>query len=147
MKAQKGVTLIALVAYVIAMSIVVTMLSILSQFFFKNANFLTQNSKNIAEYNKFAMYFIEDVKNNKDTMIVTDNQIAFADGTVYTFAKNPDNSIYRNKVKICNNIVYCKFSKKEEEMNNITKKIIQVYMVIQSESLFETNNEFVLRYW
>ncbi len=147
MKSEKGITLVSLILYIILLCVVVAILSALSNLFFSNTNYLIDNAKNIAEYNKFAMYFIEDVKNNKDALSISNHQITFADGTMYTYVEGPDYSIYRNKVKICKSIAYCSFLEKEEQVNNVTKKIIQVNMIINSKKMFETNNEFVLKYW
>lgn len=147
MKNQKGITLISLIIYIIVLTIVIATLSIISNFFYSNIDYIKENSKYISEYNKFNMYFIEDVKNNNNTYEVTENQVIFEDGTVYTYKPNSDNSIYRNKVKICKNIAYCKFSKSETITKNTTKNIIQVHMVIKGSNLFETKNEYVLKYW
>ena len=73
MKTQKGVTLLSLILYMIALSIVIAMLGTISQLFFANTQYITENSKYVAEFNKFNMYFIEDVKKNKNTKEVTDN--------------------------------------------------------------------------
>ena len=147
MKTQKGVTLLSLILYMIALSIVIAMLGTISQLFFANTQYITENSKYVAEFNKFNMYFIEDVKKNKNTKEVTDNKVTFEDGTVYTYKSSPDNGIYRNEVKICNNIAYCKFTKQTIEVSGVTKHMIQLQMAIQGSHLFETTNEYVLRYW
>lgn len=147
MKSEKGITLMILIVYLVVMCIVIGMLGMVSELFFANTKYITENSKYISEYNKFAMYFIEDVKNNKNTYKVTDTQVIFEDGTIYTYEKEPDNSIYRNKVKICNNITFCNFSKKEEVVDNITKNIVQVHMIIKGSKYFEATNQFVLKYW
>lgn len=147
MKTQKGITLLSLILYMIVLTIVIAMLGTISQLFFANTKYITENSRYVAEFNKFNMYFIEDVKKNQNIKKVTDNQVTFEDGTVYTYKPNPDNSIYRNEVKICKNIAYCKFTKKEEVVSNITKHIIELKMIIQGSHLFETTNEYVLRYW
>lgn len=147
MKSEKGITLMSLIIYMIVMSLVLSMLALFSDMFYTNTNYLTENSKYMAEYNKFNMYFIEDVKNNKNVSLLTDTQIVFEDGTTYTYKVSPDNSIYRNKVKICTNIEYCKFTKEDETTNNFIKKIIDVHMIIKGAKLFETNNQYVLRYW
>ena len=123
------------------------MLSRMSELFFLNTKFITENSKYVSEFNKFNMYFLEDIKNNKNTYAVSSNQIIFEDGTVYTYKQNPDNGIYRNKVKICNNIVYCNFQNKEQIVNNLTKKIINVRIIINGSKLFETENDYTLKYW
>ena len=147
MRKERGITLIALNIYIISMCIIIAALSMISNLFYSNTKYLEDNSKNISEYNKFNMYFIEDVKNNKNTYQVTENIIIFEDGTVYTYKADTDNSIYRNKVKICENVGYCKFSETEETVNNTTKSIIKVHMVIDGTKLFETVNEYVLKYW
>ena len=147
MKSEKGITLMVLIVYIVVMCIVMAILATISNFFYANAKQLTNNSKYMAEYNKFNMYFVEDVKNNKDTYEVTENQVIFEDGTTYTYKANPDNSIYRNKVKICTNIPYCSFSKSITTVNEVEKKLVQVHMIIAGSHLFETNNEYVLKYW
>lgn len=147
MKSEKGITLISLIIYMIVMCLVVSMLAIFSDLFYSNTNYLKENSKYMSEYNKFNMYFIEDIKNNKNLLTIENNKIEFEDGTVYNYKSDSDYSIYRNKVKICTNIAYCKFTQTEETINNTTKKIINVYMIINGTSLFETNNQYVLKYW
>lgn len=147
MKSEKGITLMSLIIYMVVMSLVLSMLALVSDMFFSNTNYLTEDSKYMGQYNKFNMYFIEDVKNNKDITSLTDTQIVFKDATTYTYMANPDNSIYRNKVKICSNITYCKFTQMNEKTNNVIKKIIDVHMIIKGAKLFETNNQYVLRYW
>lgn len=147
MKSEKGITLITLVVTICTMCIVIIMLSIISNLFFSNTKYLTENSKNMSEYNKFAMFFVDDCKNNESVYEVTDNQIAFEDGTIYTYRGSSDKSIYRNKVKIATGIGYCKFSKTEKKINNTTKQILNVHMIIEGQKYFEANNDFVLKYW
>lgn len=147
MKSEKGITLMVLMIYVIVLCFVIGILATVSSFFYSNTSYLVENSEAISEYNKFNMYFIEDVKNNKDIDEITDHRIVFSDGTTYTYKKNPDNSIYRNKVKICSDVAYCSFSNSTITTNEVEKKLIQVYMIIKGAKLFETNNEYVLRYW
>lgn len=147
MKSEKGITLMTLIIYIIVMCLVLSMLAIISDLFYANKDYITENAKYMAEYNKFSMYFIEDVKNNKDILTITSNEIVFEDGTTYNYKASPDNSIYRDKVKICTNIAYCNFSQIEELVNNTTKKIINVHVIINGANIFETNNQYVLRYW
>ena len=147
MKKEKGITLISLVIYVILLMLVIGMLATMSQMFFANTKNLTDSSKNMTEFNKFNMYFIEDVKNNDGIYSITDTEIVFNDGTSYTYKTEPDNSIYRNKVKICNNIGFVRFTTRNEIVDNVTKKIISVKMVVNGTNLFETDSDYVLRYW
>lgn len=145
MKSEKGITLISLILYVIILVIVVSMLSLISNMFFSNISYVTENSKNVSEFNKFNMYFIEDVKNNKSA-IVTENTVEFEDGIKYTY-KQSDKGIYRNKVKICNNIEYCNFVSEIEEVSNTEKQIISIQIIIKGSKIFEATNDYVLRYW
>ena len=55
MKNQKGITLIALTITIIALILTVAILSIVSQFFYSNKEYLLDKSQYVAEYNKFNM--------------------------------------------------------------------------------------------
>ena len=145
MKSEKGITITSLVIYVILLILVISILATVSSYFYSNVNRLTDMGKYVAEFNKFNMYFIEDVKNNTDILAVENNRIMFEDGTIYTFQ---DESVYRNKVKICEDIYSMQFNENEEEDdNNFTKRIVIVNMAIKGSELFETSNEYVLKYW
>lgn len=140
MRKQNGVTLVSLIIYIIVLMLVLAMLANISNMFFFNLKYTTENEKYMAEFNKFNMYFIEDIKNNKNTYKLESGEIIFEDGIIYTYNIN-EKAIYRNKVKICSNISYCEFATVDNEQN---KTIIKVNMDIKSEK-FE--NEYVLRYW
>ena len=125
--------------------IVIGILANISKNFYSNTEYIKDLGKYTAEYNKFNMYFIEDVKNNKNLYSSEPNKIVFEDGTIYTYAQN---SIYRNKVEICNKIDNCVFEQKEEiDKNNFTKKIINVKLQIKGSKQFVTENDYVLKYW
>lgn len=145
MRSQKGITLVSLIIYLVALIFVISTLSIASNFFFSNKSYLFNESRYIAEYNKFNMYFIEDVKNNKKAVVEQNgNEIIFEDGTVYSFVGEQDRGVYRNKVKICTNISNCVFSISTLTVNNVKKKIVNVNMEIDG---FKAENEYVLKYW
>lgn len=149
MKNQKGVTLISLIIYIIVLTIIISILSLVSQSFFNNIKYITEKGKYVSEYNKFNMYFIKDVKNNKNILECTKSRVILEDGTVYTY-ESEEQSIYRNKVKICNNISACNFTKTEtnsKETGNIKKYIIKVEMLIKGSKNLKTTNEYVLKYW
>ena len=110
-------------------------------------NLLKEDTKGMAEYNKFAMYFIEDCKKNSNVYNISTSKIEFEDGTVYTFSGSRDKSIYRNKVKIGKNIGYCHFLQNEITVNGVTKQLVNVHMVVEAGGHFETNIDYVLKYW
>lgn len=149
MSNQKGVTLISLIVYIIVLTVIISILSLVSQMFFTNIKYITEKGKYVSEFNKFNMYFIKDVKNNKDVLECKSNKIILEDGTIYTY-NSEENSIYRNKVKICNNISNCAFSisdTNKDETGGITKKIVTVEMLIKGSKNLKSTNEYVLRYW
>lgn len=145
MRSEKGVTLTSLIIYIVVLLVVIATLSVVSTHFYSNTSYITDMGKYIAEFNKFNMYFIEDVKNNSSLYSIADDKIIFEDGTIYTYSNN---SIYRNKVEICNNIYNCVFSKTEQtDSNNFTKQIVNVKLIIDGSEMFETENSYVLKYW
>ena len=147
MKSEKGITLLSLIVYIALLTLVLGILSVVSNYFYKNVNYITDTGKYVSNYNKFNMYFIEDVKNNSEIYSISEDgtQLVFADGTNYTFA---DNSIYRNKVRICENIYALSFSKRAQtDENDFTKQIITVNFAVRGSKLFETENDYVLKYW
>lgn len=145
MKSQKGVTLTSLVLYILLLMMVIGLLTTISDHFYKNTGYVSELGKYVSEYNKFNMFFVEDVKNNTETYSVENNKIIFGDGTMYTFAEN---SIYRNKVQICKNIYGAIFSQiKELDEANNTKTVVNVKLIINGSKVFSTENSYVLKYW
>jgi len=142
---ESGITLISLIIYIITIMVVIGILSTISKYFYSNVSYISEMGKYVSEYNKFNMYFVKDVKNNTEIYSISDNEIVFEDGNIYTYSNG---AIYRNKVKICSNIKQCIFKKTEEtDKNNFTKKIINVNMLIDGSKAFEGENDYVLRYW
>lgn len=145
MKEEKGITLTSLILYIVLLLVVIGTLSYVSTYFYSNTSYITDMGKYTAEFNKFNVYFIEDVKNNSNLYSIEENKIVFEDGTIYTYSNG---SIYRNKVEICKNINSCIFSKIEEtDSNNFTKQIINVRLSIKDSKKFESENNYVLKYW
>ena len=149
MKAQKGVTLLALTIYVIAITIVMSILAVVSENFFFNSSYITDTGRYISEFNKFNMFFIEDVKDSKDFLDFHETEVVFDNGVTYTYKSSPDNGIYRNKVKICSHVLYCTFKKRTEldTESGILKTIVTLTMVLQGSKNYTTSVDYVLRYW
>ena len=87
MKKQEGITLISLVAYIAVAMIVIGVMAVVSSYFYKNIDWVKDREKHAQEFNKFNMFFIGDVKANKDAT-VSGAQIEFADGTIYRYDKD-----------------------------------------------------------
>ncbi len=149
MKKQKGVTLLALTIYVIAITVVMSILAFVSENFFFNSSYITDTGRYISEFNKFNMFFIEDVKDSKDFLSFNETELVFDNGVTYTYVDSPDNGIYRNKVKICSHILYCKFKKRTEldMASGILKTIVTVDIVLEGGNNYKTSVDYVLKYW
>lgn len=131
MKSQKGITLISLTIYVIGMTIVIGILATLSTFFYTNTTDI-KDIDPITEYTTFNNHFSEEV-NIPDIKILEsgDDYVVFDNGTQYTFVQE-NNGIYKNKVKICQNIELCKF---EQGLNDNGKTTIKVTMKIKNDTM------------
>lgn len=113
MKTQKGITLITVTIYIIAMVIIVSIMSVISTYFFKNVN-STIDVNPLAEYTKFNTFFSDET--NHDNIKVLEckteengnSYIVFNNGVQYSFIK-ANKGIYRNQAKIGRNIDNCTF--------------------------------------
>ena len=91
MKSEKGITLISLTIYVIAMTIVVGVVAIISTFFYSNMMDSSQDIDPITEYTKFNSFFSDEVNHSNIKVLecstTTDGQnyIVFDNGIQYTF--------------------------------------------------------------
>lgn len=111
MGSSRGVTTANLIIYVIAMLIVIGIIATITSFFYTNVNNLEDSSSNVSEITKFNMYFLQEVKNvNNDIIILNEKSITFLTGNTFTFQ---DNSIYMNSSRISENIKDLKFSLEE----------------------------------
>lgn len=126
MKSQKGITLISVTIYIIVMTIVVSIMAVISTYFYKNINSL-DNIDSLEQYTKFNTYFTDEV-NHKNIKVLDfaaeengNSYIVFDNGVQYSFIK-ANKGIYRNKVKICENIDNCTF----EEIIQNGKNVIVV---------------------
>lgn len=114
MKNNKGITLISLITYIIGLTIVVGLIATLTSFFYKNIHVSEINS-DTTQYTKFSSIFLEETNKNDNFVIdcksLTDgiSYIIFSSKNQYTFnAKSK--SIYKNNIKICDNVEICDFS-------------------------------------
>lgn len=122
MQGEKGITLISITIYVIVMLIVISVITVLTSYFYTNVDINSVSEDLNQQYTKFNSYFTEEVnkKGNKllkigqiESDTGNQNYIIFSSGNQYTYV--PQNQgIYRNQVKIAQNITGCTFSSKKE---------------------------------
>lgn len=145
MKSNKGITLTALVIYMTVATIVIGIMAMATSSFVSNMQLVKNQEQYVIEYNKFNMLFIQDVKDNKTAEITSNNtSIIFEDGTRYQYNQS-NNSIYRNSIKIAENIQSVAFTSQTYAVNNIDKQIVKVDISI-GES-YHDSIEYVLKYW
>lgn len=119
MKTEKGITLISLTIYIIAMTIAIAVITIISNYFYTNVSDYDFNYETVGEYSRFNSFFTEEVNNRNITVENCENgyigengkeinYIVFSNGEQYTFIKE-NKGVYKNNVKICRNIELCSF--------------------------------------
>ena len=145
MKSEKGITLTSVVVYVLIATALISSIALLSSFFFSNMSLIKEQNQYAPEFNKFSMFFIEDVKNNKSAEVTT-TKVTFADGTVYEYKSN-EKAVYRNDTKITEKLDSFTFSSSEYIVSNTTKQIINVKMMIDGVPNSINGIEYVLKYW
>lgn len=127
MKSEKGVTLITVTIYIIAMTIILGVIAVLSGAFMKSMQESNFNNEPITEYMRFNTYFSEEV-NTPGIKILecTNDYVVFSNGVQYSFIEE-NRGIYRNKVKICWNIDKCNFVDRTED----EKQMLSVHFVAE----------------
>lgn len=128
MKSQKGITMLSLILYVIAMVIVVGIVATITSFFYSNTENISEATDSLGEFNKFNLQIVSEVKQHGNSITSIENggtRVTFSSGNTYTFQGN---AIYKNKIKISSDITDCQFRKDIKE----NKEILAVY--------FETKN-------
>lgn len=145
LKSQKGITLTSLVIYMIVFTIIIGVMTTISTFFYSGIGEVVDTPKYMAEFNKFSMFFVADVKNYNNATVTT-NSIQFENGPTY---RVDGAYIYRNDVAICKYIMNCSFTAKTYNVNNITKNLINVNMQIgkNDKKSVTKNVDFTLKYW
>ena len=61
MRSEKGITLISLIIYVIALTIVIGIIAVISGYFYKNVATASVDVEPMVEYTKFNSFFSEEV--------------------------------------------------------------------------------------
>lgn len=145
LKNNKGITLISLIIYILVVTIVLSILTVVFSNFDKNKDLAEDKGKYIAELDKMALYFIRDSKNNLDANVEVD-RVVFADGTNYKYEKE-EKSIYRNKVKIAQNIEYCTFLRQKISSGGVNKIMITVDIIPSGYEINRRITDYILKYW
>ncbi len=122
MRVEKGITLVTLIIYVLLITFVIAGISSITASFYSNVSEFDKNSESAVTFAKFNMHFLADIKRSKAQIdSLGDNYV------ILSYVEKTENSnnlnfemdhevrkqieysvqnsaIYRNKVKICDNI-------------------------------------------
>lgn len=144
MKSEKGVTLISLIIYVIAMLITVTVITIVTAYFSKNVEIEPDKYTYFSEFTKIESYFSREANLGKNAVLyvspdtdIEECYIALSSGNQYTFIKE-NKAIYQNNVKIASGVEECKFS----EIIKNGKTGVKIEVKIQGMT---RNMEYILK--
>lgn len=136
MKSERGVTITSVLIYIIALTAVVFIVGRITTYFYKNMNTVTGNAVANAEYTKFNSYFTDEINIEGNRVVECDltdegnSYIIFSvSGNQYTFQNN---SIYRNKTKISDDVEDCTFG------YDSSTEVISVYLKIQGNEFYNT---------
>lgn len=145
MKSEKGITLTSLIIYLGVTLVVVTTIATFTSFFVSNMDEVRAQEDYAPEFNKFSMFFIGDVKNNR-TAEVTATQVEFEDGTIYQYNAD-EKAVYRNSTKITEKVDSFSFTSTQETISTTTKQIINVKMSVKGKVNLKNGINYTLRYW
>jgi len=145
MKSEKGITLTSLIIYLGVTLIVVTTITTFNSFFVSNMDEVRAQEEYAPEFNKFSMFFIADIKNNR-TAEVTPTQVEFEDGTIYQYNAT-EKVVYRNNTKITEKVDSFSFTSTQETISTTTKQIINVKMSVKGKVNLKNGINYTLRYW
>lgn len=149
MKNEKGITLNALILYVIMFSATMAILATLTNYIYGNLDKIKADNISSGEFNKFNTHFVKDLKESYVATVTTNEQgetlITFDNGSKYTYKSN-EKSIYKGKEKIARDI--STFSAKTAKENN--KDIIEISVKVGKDAnnpIFVKTIKYVLKYW
>ncbi len=146
MKSEKGITVTSLIIYVIALTIVVASISMLSTYFYRNTASVTDRMNPLTQYTKFNSFFSEEINHSNIKILACKQEgqdgkgdyIVFDNGVQYTYV--PENKgIYKDKVKICNYVENCEFIRGIQN----GKEVITV--TIKMQDLAQKTMEYTLK--
>lgn len=143
MKSEKGITLTSLVIYVIGITIIFAVIANLTIYFNKNSRTIEYTTNNSAQITRLNQYLINDTKKENAQITEANENIIIiqANGETikYTYDKN-SKGIYRNKVKIANDVQGFKVNK--EIIYDKTKLLLNV--TIGEQEQIQKDLEYII---
>ena len=129
MKKEQGVTLIALILYLILMTFILTIVVRMTTTLYFNLNEIDQNSESAVAISKINMIILNDIKNKNVSITGIDlrhiklHNLNTLEDITYTATNGV---FYRNKVKICDDV-------RDISITN-RNNVIEIYITIGNYS-------------
>ena len=148
MHSERGITLISVTIYVIVMLIIISVITVLTSYFYRNVDINSVSENLNQQYTRFNTYFTEEINKKGNKILATgetesttgdepQKYIVFSSGNQYTYVPAND-SIYVNNIKIAENIQECNFEKITE--NDKTK----IKVTMSGENDFQRTTTYTL---
>ena len=148
MRSERGITLISVTIYVIVMLIIISVITVLTSYFYRNVDINSVSENLNQQYTRFNTYFTEEINKKGNKILATgetesttgdepQRYIIFSSGNQYTYVPAND-SIYVNNIKIAENIQDCNFEKITE--NDKTK----IKVTMSGENDFQRTTTYTL---
>lgn len=112
MKSEKGFTLISVIVYILCLIIAISTVMMINSFFFADVMQMSGTGEIVNQYNKFNMFFIQDIREAKSVDVIQNGSISSIqivkkdskDEIIYINYTLNNNAIYRDNVKIVENV-------------------------------------------
>ena len=147
MRNQKGVTMVSLVIYIVAFSIIIGIVATVTTFFSNNISGLNETAGKSAEYNKFVIYMYEYTKKGYNAIIGNYGEnsnpyIVFEKGQERVIFEKVDDKLYMNNAEICDNVQDFETRlETNDKGNQILKTKIQINDTVYSNDFTIGNNQ------
>ena len=159
LSSNKGLTMLDLILYMVAVVIVIGILASIRSFFFNNMDIIKETARYAQEFDNFNAYFVNDVKKNEDVVVEQGNGAdvkltLYPSGTVYNYKKYSGKNIgdvYRESIKVATNVKVFGCSKKIIYINNTKKVLLKVNLEIggnaDNSTVFKKAIQYTFKYW
>ena len=165
LRSNKGLTLLDLIIYMVAVVIVLGIMTSIRSFFFENLDVVKNTAKYAQQFDNFNAYLVKDAKESNDVSITElpvgegENQFieyrcVFSNGTVYNYRKYLEKNIgdvYRDSIKVATNVKTFVPTKDVIYINNTEKVLLKINIVIggnaEGNDVFSKKIQYTLKYW
>ena len=148
-KSEKGVTLLALTIYMIVLTAVLGMMTVLSNLFYNNVYTLQDTVENAGDFDTLNSSLIIDAKANTSVRVDESTKtIVFGDDATYTYNEEEE-TIYRGEFKVASHVKYFNVTSSTKTVDNFQKNILSVKIIVgdSTQNLINQKIDYVLRYW